>query len=407
MASPKDKAAAAGKPASKGSHVYLIDGSGYIFRAYHALPPLTRPSDGLPVGAVHGFCAMLWKLLRETGELAPPTHLAVIFDYSAKTFRSDLFDGYKANRPEPPGDLIPQFPLVRDAVRAFNVACIEQEGYEADDIIATYALQAAEAGAEVTIVSSDKDLMQLVQPGIIMYDTMKNKRIEEAEVEERFGVPPSKVVEVQALIGDSSDNVPGVPGIGVKTAALLINEFGDLETLLARASEIKQDKRRENLIQFANQARLSKTLVMLDTHVPLDETLDELAVRAPDAEALTAFMRKLEFTTLLRRVAEGLGAELPEGMTPSPAPQRRKKNDYDHPLRRSPRGETGPPREHKVVGGSPAQLAVERASKLEGVPFDRSNYETVTAASRLADLLEAARYQGHFAFRAKLNSPDP
>ena len=407
MASPKDKADAAGKPAGKGSHVYLIDGSGYIFRAYHALPPLTRPSDGLPVGAVHGFCAMLWKLLRETGELAPPTHLAVIFDYSAKTFRSDLFDGYKANRPEPPGDLIPQFPLVRDAVRAFNVACIEREGYEADDIIATYALQAAEAGAEVTIVSSDKDLMQLVQPGIIMYDTMKNKRIEEAEVEERFGVPPSKVVEVQALIGDSSDNVPGVPGIGVKTAALLINEFGDLETLLARASEIKQDKRRENLVTFADQARLSKTLVMLDTHVPLDETLDELAVRAPDAAALTAFMRKLEFTTLLRRVAEGLGAELPEGMTPSPAPQRRKKNDYDHPLRRSPRGETGPPREHKVVGGSPAQLAVERASKLEGVPFDRSNYETVTAASRLADLLEAARYQGHFAFRAKLNSPDP
>jgi DNA polymerase I len=407
MASPKAKVAAAGKPAGKGSHVYLIDGSGYIFRAYHALPPLTRPSDGLPVGAVHGFCAMLWKLMRETGELAPPTHLAVIFDYSAKTFRSDLFDGYKANRPEPPGDLIPQFPLVRDAVRAFNVACIEQEGYEADDIIATYALQAAEAGADVTIVSSDKDLMQLVQPGIIMYDTMKNKRIEEAEVEERFGVPPSKVVEVQALIGDSSDNVPGVPGIGVKTAALLINEFGDLETLLARASEIKQDKRRENLIQFANQARLSKTLVMLDTHVPLDETLDELAVRAPDAEALTAFMRKLEFTTLLRRVAEGLGAELPEGMTPSPTPQRRKKNDYDHPLRRSPRGETGPPRKQKVIGGSPAQLAVERASKLEGVPFDRSNYETVTAASRLADLLEAARYQGHFAFRAKLNSPDP
>ena len=178
---------------------------------------------------------MLWKLLRETGELAPPTHFAVIFDYSAKTFRSDLFDGYKANRPEPPDDLIPQFPLVRDAVRAFNVACIEQEGYEADDIIATYALQAVEAGAEVTIVSSDKDLMQLVQPGIIMYDTMKNKVIGEAEVIERFGVPPSKVVEVQALIGDSSDNVPGVPGIGVKTAALLINEFGDLETLLARA----------------------------------------------------------------------------------------------------------------------------------------------------------------------------
>ncbi|MEX1059714.1 MAG: DNA polymerase I, partial [Methyloceanibacter sp.] len=404
MATDETKARAA---VARGDHVYLIDGSGYIFRAYHALPPLTRPSDGLPVGAVHGFCAMLWKLLRETGELAPPTHLAVIFDYSAKTFRNDLFDGYKANRPEPPEDLIPQFPLVRDAVRAFNVACIEQEGYEADDIIATYALQAVEAGADVTIVSSDKDLMQLVQPGILMYDTMKNKAIGEAEVIERFGVPPAKVVEVQALIGDSSDNVPGVPGIGVKTAALLINEFGDLETLLARAGEIKQEKRRESLITFADQARLSKALVILDTHVPLEATLAETAVRAPETEALTAFMRKLEFTTLLRRVAEGLGAELPEGMTPSTTPQRRKKDDYDHPLRRSPRGETGPPREQRIVGGSPAQLAVERASRLEALPFDRSNYETVTEASRLADLLEAARYQGHFAFRVKLTSSDP
>ena len=222
-------AASAGREVARGDHVYLIDGSGYIFRAYHALPPLTRPSDGLPVGAVHGFCAMLWKLLRETGELAPPSHIVAIFDYSEKTFRNDLFDGYKANRTEPPDDLVPQFPLVKDAVRAFNVACVEQRGYEADDIIATYALQAIEAGAEVTIVSSDKDMMQLVQPGIRMYDTMKNKMIGEAEVVERFGVPPSKVVEVQALIGNSSDNVPGVPGIGVKTAALLINEFGDLE----------------------------------------------------------------------------------------------------------------------------------------------------------------------------------
>ena len=313
MAITKSKTAPAGREVARGDHVYLVDGSGYIFRAYHALPPLTRPSDGLPVGAVHGFSAMLWKLLTETSELAPPTHLAVIFDYPAKTFRSDLFDGYKANRPDPPDDLLPQFPLVRDAVRAFNVACIEQEGYEADDIIATYALQANEAGAEVTIVSSDKDLMQLVQPGILMYDTMKNKVIGEAEVVERFGVPPSKVVEVQALIGDSSDNVPGVPGIGVKTAALLIGEFGDLETLLARASEIKQDKRRESLITFADQARLSKSLVILDAHVPLEVTLAETAVRQPDTEALTSFMRKLEFTTLLRRVAEGLGAELPAG----------------------------------------------------------------------------------------------
>jgi len=406
MATPKAKAEAAGKAVAQGDHVYLVDGSGYIFRAYHALPPLTRPSDGLPVGAVHGFCGMLWKLLRETGELAPPTHMAVVFDYSAKTFRNDLFEGYKANRTEPPGDLIPQFPLVRDAVRAFNVACIELEGYEADDIIATYAFEAYDAGAEVTIVSSDKDLMQIVRPGIRMYDTMKNKVIGEAEVLERFGVPPEKVVEVQALIGDSSDNVPGVPGIGVKTAAMLINEFGDLETLLSRASEIKQDKRRENLIYFADQARLSKTLVILDTHVPLDVTLASTAVRPPETEALTAFMRKLEFSTLLKRVAEGLGADLFEGVTPSPAPKK-KKDDYDHPLRRSPRGEAGPPKEHKVVGGSPAELAIERASKLEGVPLDRANYETVTEAGRLADLLEAARFQGHFSFRVKLSSFDP
>jgi DNA polymerase-1 len=417
MAMTKSKAPAAGRTVARGDHVYLIDGSGYIFRAYHALPPLTRPSDGLPVGAVHGFCAMLWKLLKETGELAPPTHIAVIFDYSAKTFRSDLFDGYKANRSEPPDDLIPQFPLVRDAVRAFNVACIEQEGYEADDIIATYALQAAEAGAEVTIVSSDKDLMQLVQPGIRMYDTMKNKVIGEAEVEERFGVPPSKVVEVQALIGDSSDNVPGVPGIGVKTASLLINEFGDLETLLARASEIRQDKRRENLITFADQARLSKSLVILDRHVPVDVMLAETAVRQPDAAALTSFMRKLEFTTLLRRVAEGLGAPSSlageGGRERSDRPgegepaRKERKLAYDHPLRRTPRGETGPPRERKVEGGSPAQLAVERAGRLEAVAFDRANYETVTDLKRLADLIEAARYQGHFAFRVKLDSPDP
>jgi len=407
MTSKKTPQSAAGKPVAKGDHVYLIDASGYIFRAYHALPPLTRPSDGLPVGAVHGFCGMLWKLLRETGELDPPTHLAAIFDLSEHTFRNDLFSGYKANRSEAPEDLIPQFPLIRDAVHAFNVACIEKAGYEADDLIATYAIQAWKAGAEVTIVSSDKDLMQLVRPGIRMYDTMKNKVIAEEGVMEKFGVPPSKVIEVQALIGDTSDNVPGVPGIGVKTAALLINEYGDLETLLMRASEIKQQKRRESLIAFADQARLSKTLVTLDCETPLDIPLAETAVRLPDPNVLTAFMRHMEFSTLLRRVAEGLGAELPEGEAkPSTAP-RKKKDDYDHPLRKSPRGETGPARDTPVQGGSPAELAIERAGRLEDVPFDRANYETVTEAERLADLLEAARFQGHFAFRVKLSSADP
>jgi DNA polymerase-1 len=241
--------------------------------------------------------------------------------------------------------------------------------------------------------------MQLVRPGVRMYDTMKNKMIREEEVMERFGVPPSKVIEVQALIGDSTDNVPGVPGIGVKTAALLINEYGDLETLLARASEIAQPKRRESLITFADQARLSKSLVILDTHVPLEVTLAETAVRQPDTEALTSFMRKLEFTTLLRRVAEGLGAELPAGMTPSLPTQRRKKDDYDHPLRRTPRGETGPQRERRVEGGS-RRSSQRNALPPQAVPFSRANYETVTEAKRLADLIESARYQGHFAFRA-------
>ena len=402
---------ATGRPVAKGDHVYLIDGSGYIFRAYHALPPLTRPSDGLPVGAVHGFCGMLWKLLRETGELATPTHFAVIFDYSARTFRNDLFDGYKAHRPDIPEDLAPQFPLIRDAVKAFNVACIEQEGYEADDIIATYAMQALAAGAEVTIVSSDKDLMQLVRPGIRMYDTMKNKVIGEAEVMERFGVPPEKVIEVQALIGDSTDNVPGVPGIGVKTAGLLIGEYGDLDTLLARASEIKQTKRRESLIAYADQARLSRTLVTLDVRVPLDVPLEATVVHQPEPDILTGFMRRLEFSTLLRRVAEDLGVPAPEGAAPPTKKQQKRESAYDHPLRKLPAGEfvaARPDGEAVKTGpGSPHQLAAERAAKLGSLPFDRSRYETVTDSTRLAALLDAARDQGHVAFRAKLTSSDP
>ena len=231
-----------------GDHLYLIDGSGYIFRAYHALPPLTRKSDGLPVGAVQGFCNMLWKLLKDTNAGQKPTHLAVIFDKSSKTFRNDIYPAYKAQRPEPPADLRPQFGLIKQATRAFNVPAIEQDNFEADDLIATYARQAVEAGATCRIVSSDKDLMQLIRPGVTLYDTMKDRDVGEAAVLEKFGVTPDKVIDVQSLAGDSVDNVPGVPGIGVKTAAQLIAEYGDLETLLARASEIKQQKRRENLI---------------------------------------------------------------------------------------------------------------------------------------------------------------
>src|SRR6202521_4187546 len=254
----------------KGDHVFLVDGSGYIFRAYHALPPLTRKSDGLQLNAVLGFCNMLWKLLRDMKPEDRPTHLAVIFDKSEKTFRTEMYPDYKAHRPDPPDDLRPQFKFIREAVQAFDLPCLEQDGFEADDLIATYVRQACEAGATATIVSSDKDLMQLVTDCVVMFDTMKDKKIGIRDVMEKFGVPPEKVIEVQSLIGDSTDNVPGVPGIGVKTAAQLITEYGDLETLLKRASEIKQDKRRQSLIDHAELARISKRLVTLDQNVPLD-----------------------------------------------------------------------------------------------------------------------------------------
>src|SRR3954471_21298943 len=274
--------AAAVKAPAKGDHVFLVDGSSYIFRAYHALPPLHRKSDGLQVNAVLGFCNMLWKLLRDMKPEERPTHLAVVFDKSEKTFRNAMYSEYKANRTEPPDDLRPQFGLIREAVRAFYLPCLEQIGFEADDLIATYVRLACEAGASATIVASDKDLMQLVTDCVVMYDTMKDRRIGIPEVVEKFGVPPEKVIEVQSLIGDSTDNVPGVPGIGVKTAAQLIGEYGDLETLLARASEIKQEKRRQALIQFAEQARVSKKLVQLECGVPLKHPIEELGLREPD-----------------------------------------------------------------------------------------------------------------------------
>ena len=233
-AAPKSQSP--GKPVKKGDHVFLVDGSSYIFRAYHALPPINRKSDGLQLNAVFGFCNMLWKLLRDMKPEDKPTHLAVVFDKSEKTFRTKMYPDYKAHRPDPPDDLRPQFGLIREAVHAFDLPCLEQDGFEADDLIATYVREACEAGATATIVSSDKDLMQLVNDGVVMFDTMKDKKIGPAEVFEKFGVPPDKVIEVQALIGDSTDNVPGVPGIGVKTAAQLIGEYGDLETLLKRAT---------------------------------------------------------------------------------------------------------------------------------------------------------------------------
>ena len=296
----------------KGHHLHLIDGSGFIFRAYHALPPLTRKSDGLPVGAVSGFCNMLFKIIEDQKGSNAPTHLVVVFDAKGKTFRSDIYPEYKMNRPPAPEDLIPQFPLTRDATRAFGLACIEQEGFEADDIMATLAVQAREAGGQVTIVSSDKDLMQLVGNGVEMYDAMKNKRIGPEQVEEKFGVAPNRVIDVQSLAGDSVDNVPGAPGIGVKTAALLINEYGDLDSLLERASEIKQPKRRETLIENADQIRTSRDLVTLKTDMEMDCDFDDFQVQAPDPEVVLKFLSEMEFRTMSARIANKLGVSAPE-----------------------------------------------------------------------------------------------
>ena len=296
----------------KGHHLHLIDGSGFIFRAYHALPPLTRKSDGLPVGAVSGFCNMLYKFVEDQKGIDAPTHVGVIFDAKGKTFRSDIYPEYKANRPPAPEDLVPQFPLTRDATRAFNLACVEQAGLEADDIIATLATQARDNGGRVTIISSDKDLMQLVGNGVDMLDAMKNKRIDSDGVYEKFGVKPDRVIDVQSLAGDSVDNVPGAPGIGIKTAALLINEYGDLDSLLERAQEIKQPKRRDTLITFADQIRVSRELVTLKTDANIGVSLDELEVNEPDPTKILEFLSEMEFRTLTNRIAAKLGVNPPD-----------------------------------------------------------------------------------------------
>jgi DNA polymerase I len=296
-------------------HVYLVDGSGFIFRAFHALPMMSR-ADGVPVNAVFGFTNMLMKLLTETDA----DHLAVIFDAGRATFRSVLYPDYKIHRPDPPPELVPQFALIRDAVRAFNLPCIELAGFEADDLIATYARQAVREGARVTIVSSDKDLMQLVGDGIEMLDPLKNRIIGPAEVFEKFCVTPEKVIDVQALAGDPTDNVPGVPGIGIKTAAQLIEEYGDLETLLARAGEIKQPKRREALLAHADDARISKRLVVLRDDVPISEPLDGFALRTPDRETLLGFLDLQGFRSIRARLEAKLGEAAPAAKTPGRPP---------------------------------------------------------------------------------------
>ena len=294
----------------KPNHYYLIDGSGYIFRAYYALPPLTRKSDGLPTGAVSGFCSMLFKLLEDSKSeqnLQKPTHFAVIFDSARKTFRNEIYKDYKANRTEAPDDLAPQFDYIRKSVIAFNLPSVELINYEADDLIATYTSQILKKGGKVTIVSSDKDLMQLYRKNVRIYDPMKNKFINEKDIEEKFGVSPDKVVDVQALAGDSSDNVPGVPGIGVKTAAELINKYGNLDLLLKSAHEIKQNKRRESLLENKNKAIISKKLVSLKEDAPIKATLDEFELKEVDKDKLYKFLREMEFNRLLSSAISAYG----------------------------------------------------------------------------------------------------
>jgi DNA polymerase-1 len=342
----------------KGHHLHLIDGSAFIFRAYHALPPLTRKSDGMPIGAVAGFCNMLQRYIEGNTGTDAPTHVAVIFDKGSHTFRNDMYDLYKANREAMPEDLRPQMPLTREATIAFNIACEEKEGYEADDIIATLSVQAREAGGRCTIISSDKDLMQLVGDGVEMFDAMKNNLIDREGVHAKFGVYPERVVDVQALAGDSVDNVPGAPGIGIKTAALLINEYGDLDTLLERAGEIKQPKRRQTLIDNVDQIRLSRRLVQLDDKTPLGFTLDDLEVRDPDPEKLMTFLTQMEFRTLTKRIADTLKVEAP--VIPEPAPS-------------------------------------AGASEIETVPFDKATYTMVSDKEALQTWIDKIYARGYVA----------
>jgi DNA polymerase-1 len=420
MAKSAAKAAApaaspASRPVQQGDHVFLVDGSSYIFRAYHALPPLNRKSDGLQVNAVLGFCNMLWKLLRDMKPEDKPTHLAVIFDKSERTFRNEMYADYKAHRPPAPEDLIPQFPLIREATRAFDIPCLEMLGFEADDLIATYARQACEVKANVTIVSSDKDLMQLVNDCVVMYDTMKDKKIGITEVFEKFGVTPDKVIEVQSLIGDSTDNVPGVPGIGVKTAAQLIGEYGDLETLLARASEIKQEKRRQALIENAEKARISKKLVTLDDKVKLEVPLPDLAVHEPEYRKLVAFLKQMEFSALTRRVAEFAGLdsgaiEASKVVTPGSDRPNATPAGASPGLPLTGGGMAVKPRPgatEPAVPVTPQSLSAARLEAARKAKVDRSRYEIVQNIGCLNEWIARAHKAGVVAINIETIGEDP
>ncbi|MEM8649627.1 MAG: DNA polymerase I [Pseudomonadota bacterium] len=392
----------------QGDHLFLVDGSAYIFRAYHALPPLTRKSDGLPVGAVSGFCNMLWKLVQEARDTSVgvvPTHFAVIFDYSSTTFRNEIFPEYKANRDAPPEDLRPQFGLIRQATRAFNLPCIETEGFEADDLIATYAKEAREAGGDVTIISSDKDLMQLVGPNVVMYDTMKDRQVGVDEVYEKFGVGPEKMIDLQSLAGDSTDNIPGVPGIGPKTAAQLLDEYGTLEELLERAGEIKQNKRRENLIEFADLARVSKQLVTLKDDVPLDIPLDGLVLEPTNGPQLISFLKAMEFTTITRKVAE-----VTETDASAVDADEITVDGYDNP--RGPdldQVAAAAGGESAAAGSSstPTDLANARLSEGLAAKFDAEAYECVRDEATLNEWVNRIYEAGLVAVDTETTSLDP
>ncbi len=399
----------------KGDHLFLVDGSGYIFRAYHALPPLTRKSDGLPTGAVSGFCNMLWKLLRDarnTDVGIVPTHFAVIFDYSSKTFRNDLYPEYKANRSAPPEDLIPQFGLIRQATRAFGLPCVEMEGFEADDLIATYCRLACEAGGDTTIVSSDKDLMQLVGPTVGMYDPMKDRQIGVPEVVEKWGVPPEKMIDLQALTGDSIDNVPGVPGIGPKTAAQLLEQFGTLDALLERAAEIKQEKRRQSIIDNADKARISRELVTLKNDVAVTESLQDFILHPAEGPRLIGFLKAMEFSSLTRRVAEATGTE-PAEIEPAEVTVERADAAHgpDVGAPAAPHSAEGDEAAMgaaaKEEGPSPSLLSALRAEAAVADKIDTAAYACIRDLPTLEAWIAEAREAGIVAFDTETTSLDP
>ena len=352
----------------KTDHFYLIDGSGYIFRAYYALPPLTRKIDGLPTGAVSGFCSMLFKLLEDSKSdinLQKPTHFAVIFDSARKTFRNEIYSDYKANRSEAPDDLAPQFEYIRKSVLAFNLPSVDLPNYEADDLIATYVEKILKKGAKVTIVSSDKDLMQLYKKGVRIFDPMKNKFISEDDIINKFGVDASKVIDVQSLAGDSSDNIPGVPGIGVKTAAELINKYGTLEKLLKSAHEIKQNKRRETLIENKDKALISKQLVTLKHNSPIKIDLSEFILKDIDKDKLYKFLREMEFNRLLSSAISVYG-------------------------------------EPELSSSAPETKVLEKQK-----PINNKNYYLITDAKQIDQWIQEAEETGEVAVDTETSSLDP